>query len=277
LVNHKPSVQLPEGYLEFYQALESWQNEEAIRLSKTYEPPRYDIMKHLQKSKKPLLEEVDNGIEAESLKDVYRRLLVFLQEARPAISGDLSVLAQHTEDIDFNKVIHGFCKSDYAYLESLAGERGLNTGLLLFACDHALRPFFRIFARGYQEKLKEFDFYWEIPSVCPICGAKSHICHLSSDEGQRIMFCDRCFSEWKVRYLLCVYCGHDRPGEINIIKLDDDPAYQIYVCEKCKGYLKTYDRRENEGRPVDLYITNIETIYLDMLAQEKGYTNHDED
>jgi len=40
--------------------------------------------------------------------------------------------------------------------------------------------------------------------------------------------------------------------------------------------LKTYDER-GLGRPTDLFIANVETIYLDILAQEKGYTNHDED
>jgi FdhE protein len=200
-----------------------------------------------------------------------------LHEARPAVSSDLAVFAKRMEDVDFKEVIDAFCKSNFEYLKSLVSDISTNTDLFLFTIDHSIRPFLRIFARPYQENLRDFEFYWDIPSICPVCGAKSHMCHLSSDEGQRFMFCDRCFSEWIVRYLACVYCGHDRPGEINIFKLADDPAYQIYVCEKCKGYIKTYDKRDNEGRSVDLYITNIETIYLDMLAQEKGYTNHDEE
>jgi molybdopterin-guanine dinucleotide biosynthesis protein B len=53
------------------------------------------------------------------------------------------------------------------------------------------------------------------------------------------------------------------------------PCYRVYVCQQCHGYLKTYDERTS-GQPVDMYIANISTIYLDMLAQEQGYTNHDE-
>jgi FdhE protein len=79
----------------------------------------------------------------------------------------------------------------------------------------------------------------------------------------------------KPQHLLCPL-RNDEPNTINYISVEDDPAYQIYTCDKCKGYLKTYDERTT-GKTTDLFIANIETIYLDLLAQEKGYVNHDAD
>ena len=90
------------------------------------------------------------------------------------------------------------------------------------------------------------------------------------------MFCDRCFTEWPVRYLYCVHCGNDQAKDIYYLNVESDDAYRLFLCNKCKGYLKTYDER-GLGKPTDLFIANVETIYLDILAQEKGYSNHDED
>ncbi|MGI5911996.1 MAG: formate dehydrogenase accessory protein FdhE, partial [Syntrophomonadaceae bacterium] len=57
------------------------------------------------------------------------------------------------------------------------------------------------------------------------------------------------------------------------ITVENRTAYQIYTCDICKGYLKTFDERQNKCS-IDMYIANLETIYLDMIAQNKGYTNH---
>lgn len=277
MTNHQPPVELPEGYVEFFRDLENWQNEESIKLKQVYQPARQDIFKALEQNKHALLQQVNPGIDSQKLRDTYMRFLTWLQKARPAISGEIARLIDQAEAFDFEEVAASFSKGSHEYFTELSEKAGVSYELLFFTIDHALRPYLRIFAASYGEDLPEAEgLPWDFPANCPVCGAKSHFCHLTNEEGHRLMFCDRCFSQWWIRYIFCPYCGNDKPGDIGYISVDNHTSpYKVYVCENCKGYIKTYDERDG-AEPTDLYIANIETIYLDMLAQEKGYTNHDE-
>lgn len=276
-MTNQPPVALPEGYVDFFRDLENWQNEEVIKLKQHYQPLRQDIFRALAQDNHALLQQVNPGIDPDKLRDTYFRLLSWLQKARPAISGDLARLIDQAEGFDFAEIASSFTKGNDQYFSEMADKGGIPSELLFFTIDHAMRPYLRVFAAAYQEELPEAEnLPWDFPANCPVCGAKSHICRLTEDEGHRLMFCDRCFSEWWIRYIFCPYCGHDRPGDINYITVENDNSpFKIYVCQKCNGYLKTYDQRDG-APPTDLYIANVETIYLDMLAQERGYTNHDE-
>jgi len=276
LLKHNPPVELPEGYIDFFKTLESWQNEEVIKHRKLYAPAKHDLNQIIASSKKPLLTRVKPQIDDSILKDLYTRLLDFMLEQRPEIQEAINKIKNQIEQMDFDKISESFAQLDTEYFEKLAVAMNVSYDLLFFTIDHAIRPLLRIFAEPYRQDLSSDLFYWDFPAICPVCGSKSHICRLNTGNGQRIMFCDRCFSEWPVRYLYCIYCGNDQAKDIFYLNVENDDAYQLFLCNKCKGYLKTYDER-SLGKPTDLFIANVETIYLDILAQEKGYTNHDED
>jgi FdhE protein len=276
LLNHKIPVELPTGYIDFFKDLESWQNQETIKIKNNYTPAPSNILKKLMQERKPLIMTVKPQIEASALKDVYSRLLDFLLGKRPEIRPELDKLKSAIPGLDFDEITMNFIRIRMAYFEELATAIGVVSDLFFFTIDHAIRPFLRVFAETYRDDLGSNNFHWDFPATCPICGYKSHFSRLKVDNGERFMFCDRCFAEWKVVYLRCVYCGHDRPGDITYLSVSNDDAFQVYVCSKCKGYLKTYDER-GAARMVDMFIANMETIYLDILATDKGYTNHDED
>ena len=270
-------VDLPEGYVEFYKKLESWQNEQEISLKKQYTFEEYDILSLLAASNKSLLRIKDLQIKAEDYRNIFQKLCKLIAELRPETADTMQKIAENIDEIDFAELNRKIIRDDEAYFTSLADTMDVSAELLLFTADHSLRPFLRLYAAPYQKALLADEFQsWDFPTICPVCGAKPHVSRLRSPDGRRFMFCDRCFSEWEARYLACVHCGNNEPGTVKYINIENDEAYQIYTCEKCKGYLKTYDERQS-GRNTDLFITNIETIYLDMLAQEKGYSTHDMD
>lgn len=276
MVKHRTPVELPQGYIDFFKHLESWQNEEAIKLKQTYKPQKVDLPKLFGQERKPLISVIKPGIDAVVLKNLYSRLLDFLLVARPEIAREIEKVKAHIDEMDFDALSNAFAKFNMDYFEQQAEHTGISPDLFFFLIDHTMRPFLRVLAEPYAGDLVDEKFYWSFANICPICGSKSHFSRLQKENGQRFMFCDRCFSEWHVMYLCCVHCGHDRPGDITYINVENDDAYQVYVCSKCKGYLKTYDERSGASL-VDMYIANMETVYLDILAQEKGYTNHDED
>lgn len=266
-------VELPPGYIEFYKDLESWENEQQIRLSKKHEFETFDIGHLLIQYDQPLIKTKPININSNDYKEVIIGILSFLNEFRPEIVESVNSIQSELDTLDFNEILKGLFVDDKSYFTNLADKINVPYELLLFILDHALRPFLRIYAAPYQEFFTEDEYQsWDKPTVCPICGAESHISRLRSMDGRRFMFCDRCFIEWEARYLECVHCGNNEPASVKYISVENNESYQIYVCDKCKGYLKTFDERVN-GVTTDLFIANMETIYLDLLAQDKGYSN----
>lgn len=276
-MQRKIPVNLPDGYVDFYQKLETWQNEQQIKLKKDTPPEIIDLRKFLANSSKPLISAVNFKIDSVRFKSLYMELLLFLKENRPEIADILDKMVQNLDQFDFEELAAKILTSEQEPILELAHRIEVPHELLIFALDHALRPYVRVLASPYYEKFLEEDLpTWKSANTCPFCGTRSHFSRIQMDDSKRLMFCDRCFTEWVVRFLYCVHCGNDEPGTIHYISMENDTAYQVYTCDKCKGYLKSYDERE-AGKMTDLFIANIETIYLDMLAKEKGFTTHDND
>ena len=270
-------VSLPEGYVDFFKKLETWQNEQQIKLKKTAPPTVIDVLKILSSSNKPLIDSVDFALDVSQYEDLYKNLLLLLKDLRPEVAGSLDILQSSLDKLDFNLLPVKLLEEDQQYFSDLSAELDVPNELLIFSVDHALRPFLRLWAEPYYSRIAEDDFRsWNFPLICPFCGSKPHFSRLRAADGHRFMFCDRCFTEWETRNLYCVHCGNDDPTKIQFLTVEDDTAYQIYTCDECKGYLKTFDERQ-KGDKTDLFIANMGTVYLDMLAQEHGYVSHDND
>lgn len=276
-MNRQLPVNLPEGYLDFFKNLETWQNTQQMKLKKTYTPPQIDIPQLLSSTNKSILQSVNFDLDAAQLKDLYRDLLVFMKQQRPEVLDSLGKLENKLDQFDFNLLPLKLMEEDQQYFAALSKEIDVPAELLIFTVDHALRPFLRLWAQPYYKDIAQDDMKsWNIATICPFCESKSHFSRLRSSDGRRFMFCDRCFTEWETRTIFCVHCGNDNPTTIQYVSVEGEMAYQIYTCEECKGYIKSFDERQ-KGSETDLFIANIETVYLDMLAQEKGYTSHDND
>lgn len=271
----KIPVSLPDGYVDFYKNLENWQNQQQIKLKKDYVPAELDIPGILASTNRPVLQSVDFPLDEADFKAMYQGLLHFLKEQRPEISDVLGKIEDKLAGMDFSLMPLKIMEEDQVYYNELASRLDVSPELLIFTADHTLRPWLRLWAEPYYAVIAGDEFKsWNFPSTCPFCGSKSHFSRLRAADGRRFMFCDRCFAEWETRNLFCVHCGNDNPQSIQILTIDEFPVYQVFTCNECKGYLKTFDERP-QGDQTDMFIANIETIFLDMLAQEKGFTSHD--
>jgi len=274
-MNRSTPVQLPEGYVDFFKALETWQNTQEINVKKSSSFSKVDILSIIKSKNRPLLELIDLPVDLTAYRTSFIDLLTFMVDNCPEITDTVHTIKSNIDMYDFNIIPVKLLQDDLTYFKAIAEEIDVPAELLIFSFDHALRPFLRAYAGLYHTELANDEFQsWNFSTICPVCSTKPHISRLRASDGRRFMFCDRCFSEWEAKYLQCVFCGNDEPGSIKYLNIENDNAYQIYTCEKCKGYLKTYDERQT-GRSTDLFIANIETVYLDMLAQDKGYSCHD--
>ena len=275
-MNRKFPVDLPEGYVDFFKYLETWQNEQQIKLKKNYSPAEIDVLKVLATSNKPIIQTEDMPLDADRFKTLYRDLLLFLQQHRQEIAPVLDKIVSGLDHLDFSLLPLKLLEEDQQYFANLSASLDVPNELLIFTVDHALRPFIRLWAEPYYSKIAADEFNsWSLATICPFCGSKSHFSRLRAGDGRRFMFCDRCFTEWETRNIYCVHCGNNNPQTIQYLSVEDDTAYQVYTCQECKGYLKTFDERP-KGIKTDLFIANIETVYLDILAKENGFTSHDD-
>lgn len=273
----KTPVDLPEGYLDFFKNLESWQNQQQVKLKQTYTPLDVDIKKVILNTNKSIMQTIDFELDPQQYQELYTDLLNFLMEVRPEIKVQLTKVESVSGQLDFAQLPLRILEGDAQYFASLAQKLDLPEDLFVFCIDHALRPFLRLWASPYQKNIAEIGFeVWDFATVCPFCAAKSYFSRLRAADGRRFMFCDRCFSEWETHAVYCVHCTNSDPQTIRYLSVEGYPAYQAVVCEECQGYSKAFDERKKAIR-IDPYIMNMETIYLDMLAQEQGFTSHDEE
>ena len=80
----------------------------------------------------------------------------------------------------------------------------------------------------------------------------------------------RCDAQWLFQRLECPFCGNKDQKQLAYLT-DDNGIYRVYLCEECKGYLKSIDLR-NADSEVILPLEWVATLDLDIQACESGYS-----
>lgn len=105
---------------------------------------------------------------------------------------------------------------------------------------------------------------------CPICGGSPDFAFLDKERGARWLLCSRCDAEWLFQRLECPYCGTQEPDALAYFT-DDSGLYRLYVCERCRHYVKAIDLRQTEGE-VLLPLERFLTLNIDIQAHKEGYS-----
>ena len=140
-MNTKTPVDLPEGYLDFYKNLESWQNQQQIKLKQAYTPAAIDVVKIMDQTKRSVMQSIDFELDASVFREVYLELLKFLQESRPETADQIEQIRSASIQFDFEVLPVKIMEGDRPYFASLAQKHELAEELLVFSVDHTLRPF----------------------------------------------------------------------------------------------------------------------------------------
>jgi FdhE protein len=91
------------------------------------------------------------------------------------------------------------------------------------------------------------------------------------EDGKRHLRCSLCDTEWVYKRLACYNCGNEDHDTLSFLMVEEIPGYQIDVCEVCKSYLKVIEDRTGFYRDWDM--VDVQTVYLDVIARQKGYSN----
>jgi FdhE protein len=132
--------------------------------------------------------------------------------------------------------------------------------------DQALTPYL---VWAADQVLPHLDLQQWLRTYCPVCGGAPDMAFLSGEAGVRHLLCSRCNSQWLARRLGCPFCG---AGDHEAVYYaSDDEVHRLYVCEACRRYLKSVDRRKTGGRPVLPEVERVTTVAMDVSARQAGY------
>jgi FdhE protein len=103
---------------------------------------------------------------------------------------------------------------------------------------------------------------------CPTCGAAPAMAQLvGRNEGRlRLLSCGCCATRWRYRRTGCPFCEHVDDHRLAVVAVDGEEGLRVDYCERCQGYLKTYDGEGSEG----VLLADWTSLHLDLLARDRG-------
>jgi uncharacterized protein YbaR (Trm112 family) len=148
--------------------------------------------------------------------------------------------------------------------EPKVAEESHSGHLTALAVAFALAPYLQ---RASDAILPRLDLGGWRRGNCPICGGRPNFALLDAESGARSLMCSRCDSLWPFSRIVCPFCtGEDRPMYYS----SEHGVHRLYVCSRCKSYLKAVDLRKVR-RVVNPLVERLVTIGMDLAAHEEGY------
>jgi formate dehydrogenase accessory protein FdhE len=174
------------------------------------------------------------------------------------------------EKLDLETLVKKVFCFDSHYLEVLAQKLELKIEDLFYWGVRLGTPVFELYAAKLKEKIDPDRW---LKGYCPVCGSSPAMAYLRHDDGKRILWCRFCGTRWSFLRLKCPFCSNEDQSTLRYFFTDEDDPYRVYVCDKCKKYVKTIDQRKlKEETNLDLAWEDLETLTLDVLAQKDGYS-----
>lgn len=177
--------------------------------------------------------------------------------------------ALEEDRLDLEELLRNVSEGNYPSLAARAETQALDPPLLWTLAQSALKPTLRAWC-GELVPLVNTAGAWE-KACCFICGAPASLGELQGNEQAKHLRCGQCGADWLFRRLQCIYCGNEDPFLLGILSPDGRREnVRVDVCDKCHGYLKVVTRFAPSS-PEELAVEDLSTLFLDFLAQERGY------
>lgn len=220
---------------------------------------------------------IDRGklkIDQKLLDELFQVFLPISKKYESFFDLKIQELEREKEKIDLSKLVRFVLMEDLDNLKSLAQKHNLNPDVLLFFGLNLSQTLLEIYA---QELKEEIDHENWLKGNCPLCGSHPAMEKLRREDGKRILWCGFCGTQWHHKRIMCPFCGNEDHNSLRYFFTEGESSsganvFRVDVCDKCKRYIKTIDERKMpEGESPDFRLENINTLYLDILAQKDGY------
>ncbi len=207
------------------------------------------------------------------LEGLFKDYLYILKKFKKDNVKVLEELEQSCEkkELDLEVLIKKVFYFDSEYLENLAKKLKLEAEDLNFLGLHLGNPVFELYAQRVKERI-DMDSWSK--GFCPICGSSPAMAYFRKDDGKRILWCQFCSTQWSFLRLKCPFCSNEDQETLRYFFTEEDDHHKVYVCDKCKKYVKTIDQRKMENPDdLDLGWENHNTLALDLVAEKEGFLN----
>jgi FdhE protein len=214
----------------------------------------------------PLLHGRTLFIDASRLRRLVRRLAE--TAAAGSEGGGRSLAHYRPSSDDALRLVATAVRDDSAEIEGRASAAGIDPAALETVAELAALPLLHSCGRLLQEQV---SLSWP-HGYCPICGRWPVFAELRGLRGSRRLRCGRCGGDWQVDWLRCVYCGerdHEQLGSLAPVHRRE--TLRVETCKRCGGFLKTIATLQAIP-PFELLLRDLETVELDLVALDRGYS-----
>ena len=260
-------IQIPEEMLEFYGKLKQVQDKYSgncdVAVKEDWDAGRSGN----NDCRMPLIRLYEPRFQSERLYQACMEIAALVSECRPEVKNDIDRITGIPQNT-LRGVIEAAVTGNLENFPENVDAHGLNMYILKFIVANTVKPFLRAFAQTVSEEVMTGS--WG-ESFCPVCGNKPYIGRLAKEDGKRYLRCSLCDTEWGYKRLACHNCGNEDHNSLSFLLVEETPGYLIDVCEVCKSYLKIIDERISFNRGLDM--ADVQTIHLDLIARQKGYSN----
>ncbi|MFC2059169.1 formate dehydrogenase accessory protein FdhE [Chloroflexota bacterium] len=255
---------LPEG-IEFYRKLLRIQNEieEHVSIARTT-LSQSEIRDRLQQGT-PLLEWEALLFDWSALQKLFLEVATAAAEFHKTVAVDFKALKDFASDIaNLQEATRVWYHSQP--LSPIAANHSVSEELLAALIHAAVKPFLNVHSETLIELVDQKQ--WR-RGYCPVCGGKPDFAFLDRERGARWLLCSRCDAQWLFQRLQCPYCDAQDKDALAHFS-DDNGLYRLYVCEKCRSYLKAIDLRKTDEEILPS-LERVLTVDMDKQGQERGY------
>lgn len=205
----------------------------------------------------------------------FQHGIPLLESERAAIevSGPFTIVLSMLDALLSRPLPPGFgsqCRALQAslHLESEGGQTpetpenpGLFRCLLWAVLARDLGPLVAAFARWRDEER------W-LRNYCPTCGELPAMGQMVGKEPRRLrlLSCGCCGTRWRYRKTGCPFCERTDDHRLAVVGVEGENGLRIDYCDRCQGYLKTYDGEGSES----VLLADWTSLHLDLLARDRG-------
>jgi len=213
-------------------------------------------------------------IDEKLLNELFCDFFPILRKYKTFDDAEIQDLEQKKEKIGLGKLVRLVLVGDLENPKALALELNLNPDLLLFFGLNLGQTFLELYAQKLKDKFDQENWF---KGSCPVCGSFPAMEKLRREDGKRILWCGFCGTQWHYKRIMCPFCGNEDHNSLRYFFAEGDSSqaenpFRVDVCDQCKKYIKTIDERKlPENKILDFSLENINTLYLDILAQKEGY------
>ncbi len=217
-----------------------------------------------------LIEPDEIEVDIDVIQELLRELGGILRDKSeyPVENIDDFLEKELEDEVRLRALVEAFLARDDGEMLKLMEDYSLDPALLYMLLHISMAPFFWKKAGALARKA-DLD---QVPrETCPVCGDLPVMGYLRPEDGLRVLECSLCGSRWGVPRMMCTYCKNLDQGKLSYIFAEGDTSRRVYLCEKCKKYMKVSNPEGGSPEELVIPLEDLATAHLDQVAEERGY------